>query len=237
MNNTAMYSTLARYYDRMHHFIGYRGQVDFISGRFAEFNNSGGKDALDVACGTGNHANYLAKLGFLVTGIDKSKDMLAQARLKNESVRFMLGDMRDFNLDKEFDLITCMFNSIMYCMNGKELLGTLRNFREHLKRGGILYFEAFDKIAGIENMDASYELNEGGLKISSLYRTRYDKERDILIYDNTFVINGKEYRDYHEAGAFSHQDYLDALKEAGFEILLAERVSNAFSHTYIARKN
>src|SRR5690349_3966883 len=38
--------------------------------------------ALDAACGTGRHAEYLASLGHAVTGVDASPGMLAVARAK-----------------------------------------------------------------------------------------------------------------------------------------------------------
>jgi SAM-dependent methyltransferase len=36
--------------------------------------------ALDAACGTGRHAEYLTGVGHRVTGVDSSPDMLARAR-------------------------------------------------------------------------------------------------------------------------------------------------------------
>ncbi|MEM9354483.1 MAG: class I SAM-dependent methyltransferase [Planctomycetota bacterium] len=67
-----------------------------------------GLNALDIGCGTGRHALWLASRGARVTGVDFTEAMLAEARRKPhaQSVRFMLHDV-DEGLpldDGSFDL-------------------------------------------------------------------------------------------------------------------------------------
>lgn len=54
-----------------------------------------GLDVLDLGCGTGRHALWLAAAGARVTGVDFSEGMLAEARAKPgaESVRFLVHDL------------------------------------------------------------------------------------------------------------------------------------------------
>jgi len=231
-----MYSKLAKYYDKMHHFMNYQGQVDFIIKQFKKHNQSGKKNVLDVACGTGNHANLLMKGGFNIVGIDKSNYMLEQARKKNKSIKYVLGDMKDFKLDEKFDLVICMYNSILYNLNKEEIKKTLINFKEHLDNGGILIFDAFEKSAGIEKKDFLYELKEDNIHIISVYLTRYNQKDNHIIFDNYFIINEELVHDYHIAGAFTHHDIVDTLREVGFEIIIAEKFRNAFSYTYVCKK-
>lgn len=49
--------------------------------------------ALDAACGTGRHAEYLASLGHEVIGVDASAEMLAVARAKVPGGDFRQGDL------------------------------------------------------------------------------------------------------------------------------------------------
>ncbi|HZL71260.1 MAG TPA: class I SAM-dependent methyltransferase, partial [Planctomycetota bacterium] len=53
---------------------------------------------LDLTCGTGSQAFWLAERGFEVTGLDISSRMLAiarrKARGKGSAVRFLKGDVR-----------------------------------------------------------------------------------------------------------------------------------------------
>lgn len=63
-----------------------------------------GVSVLDAACGTGRHAAYVASLGCEATGIDQSQEMLAIARSKVPSGRFVVGDVRSMPFaDGEFD--------------------------------------------------------------------------------------------------------------------------------------
>ena len=236
MKKTQMYTNMAKHYDKMHHFVNYQGQVDFIINQFEKHNQSGQKRVLDVACGTGIHANLLVKKGFSVIGVDKSKDMLKQAEKKDRSIEYILGDMKSFGLDEKFDLVVCMYNSILYNLNKEQLKQTLLNFKSHMEEGGILIFDAIDKSAGIEKKKFLYELKEDDSHIISVYLTRYNKKDNILIFDNYFIINGKLVYDYHKAGAFAHQEIVDAIRGAGLEIIVAEKFRDDFSYTYVCRK-
>lgn len=56
----------------------------------------GGRDALDLACGTGVVSHLMHDLGFKVSGLDWSEAMLAKARAKSRTrgsnIRFVMGD-------------------------------------------------------------------------------------------------------------------------------------------------
>ncbi|MGI9644892.1 MAG: class I SAM-dependent methyltransferase [Ilumatobacteraceae bacterium] len=65
-----------------------------------------GVRALDAACGTGRHAEYLADLGCDTVGVDRSEAMLAAARTKSTSVEYELGDIEALPYeDATFDLV------------------------------------------------------------------------------------------------------------------------------------
>jgi SAM-dependent methyltransferase len=49
--------------------------------------------ALDAACGTGRHTQYLASLGHRVVAVDSSPDMLAVARMRVPDAEFLDGDL------------------------------------------------------------------------------------------------------------------------------------------------
>jgi malonyl-CoA O-methyltransferase len=56
-----------------------------------------GLAALDLGCGTGRHALWLAKAGAAVTAVDFSEGMLAEARRKPgaEAIRFLVHDLHE----------------------------------------------------------------------------------------------------------------------------------------------
>jgi SAM-dependent methyltransferase len=64
--------------------------------------------ALDAACGTGRHAEYLAGRGHRVTGVDSSPEMLARACDRVPVAGFMLGDLHRLPVsDGAMDLVVC----------------------------------------------------------------------------------------------------------------------------------
>jgi ubiquinone/menaquinone biosynthesis C-methylase UbiE len=64
--------------------------------------------ALDAACGTGRHSEYLASLGHSVIGVDGSPEMLARARAKVPEGEFHEADLHDLPLaDDCVDLVVC----------------------------------------------------------------------------------------------------------------------------------
>lgn len=70
-----------------------------------------GNRALDFGCGTGRSTRFLRKLGFAVTGVDVSEDMLRIARATDPSGDYRIVPGDDFSkLDAgAFDLVLCAF--------------------------------------------------------------------------------------------------------------------------------
>ena len=103
--------------------------------------NSGGKDILDVCCGTGDIAIALAKENpaFDVTGIDFSPAMLAQAREKGAGItnlHWVQGDVMDLPFkDESFDVVCISFG----LRNTPDYRRVLREMRRILRPGGKVY--------------------------------------------------------------------------------------------------
>jgi ubiquinone/menaquinone biosynthesis C-methylase UbiE len=58
------------------------------------------RSALEIGCGTGHFAAFLAGQGFRVTGLDRSPAMLAEAAQRLPSVSFVLGDAHQLPLQE-----------------------------------------------------------------------------------------------------------------------------------------
>lgn len=64
--------------------------------------------AVDAACGTGRHTEYMSKLGHIVHGFDTSPEMLAVARTKVPEATLTEADIRSLPLTKStVDLVVC----------------------------------------------------------------------------------------------------------------------------------
>jgi ubiquinone/menaquinone biosynthesis C-methylase UbiE len=91
--------------------------------------------ALDAACGTGRHAQYLASLGHTVIGVDSSPGMLALARDKVPAGAFHEADLHALPLgDGSVDLVVCA----IALSSLPDLGGPFRELTRVLRPGGHL---------------------------------------------------------------------------------------------------
>lgn len=102
---------------------------------------------LDVACGTGGLTLALARLGYRVTGLDLSPEMLALAREKAAAqgldIPFVCQDMRDVRTEL-FDAVTCFYGGLNFLDSPQALRESLTSIYQALKPGGRFLFEQFD---------------------------------------------------------------------------------------------
>ncbi|WP_420645492.1 class I SAM-dependent methyltransferase [Candidatus Leptofilum sp.] len=96
---------------------------------------------LDVGCGQGRDALFLAKQGYQVTGIDNSKlgisQMLATAEGHGLSLNGIVADFYDYTFNQSFDVI--VLDSILHFQKkdfAKEM-GLLTTLSGHLNPGGL----------------------------------------------------------------------------------------------------
>ncbi len=222
MTDNLFYTKLAEYYDKIYHYIDYKKQAKFILEIIRKFKTSNGNKLLDVACGTGTHIQLLKK-HLEVIGLDKNKEMLEIARKKNPSIKFVQGDMQSFNLGK-FDVILCYFNSILYNTTNEELFKTLTEFWNHLDKGGLLIFNAVDKIVGIDSTKGEYFYKTKNLNILFAPQWIYKNKKLHIDIDFTIEKNRviEHLNDHHLMGAFSLSEIKPMLKKIGFKVNVFE---------------
>jgi SAM-dependent methyltransferase len=64
-----------------------------------------GERILDLGCGTGHLAAKIAEAGARVVGVDRSPEMIGQAREKYPALRFEVMDARELSFDDSFDAV------------------------------------------------------------------------------------------------------------------------------------
>jgi SAM-dependent methyltransferase len=95
---------------------------------------------LDVACGTGRHLEHLAS-SFETAGVDADEGMLQVARTRLPDIPLSLGDMRDLDLGRRFDVVTCLFSAIGFAHDLDTLGRATASLARHVADGGILLLE------------------------------------------------------------------------------------------------
>lgn len=223
-----MYEKFAQYYDSLYKWKDYEAESRKIRALIKKHNTSRGKEMLDVACGTGNHVQYLKK-SFNITGIDIDSDMLRIARKKFKDITFICDDMRTFRINKQYDVIVCLFGAIAHLKTYRNLEKTIYNFSNHLKTGGVVIIEPFvSPELYIDNLMDAYTVNEPELKLTRMNTSK--RKGNIATYDFHFLIGEKGkiryFVDRMQLGMYESRKVLNIMNKAGLkaEFLKKRRV-------------
>ena len=102
-----------------------------------------GNKVLDVGAGTGKIAIPLAKEGYEVTALDLSKRMLAKLKEKAGDIKigYKVSDIVNFNIDKRFDVVVMLGNSVNETKNDEKVYKIFKKVRSLLNPGGIFVFD------------------------------------------------------------------------------------------------
>jgi SAM-dependent methyltransferase len=97
-----------------------------------------GQRVIDLACGTGLHAEYLAGHGAAVTAVDLSPDMIAYAeeRRGHPNIQFRTGDMCQV-AGGPWDVALCLGNSLSLLPSWEAVGAVLRRVHDVLSSGGL----------------------------------------------------------------------------------------------------
>jgi SAM-dependent methyltransferase len=178
----------------------------------------GADSLLDVACGTGTHLETFARLLAHVEGLEITAPMRAAAERRLPDVTVHAGDMRDFDLGRTFDAVTCMFNSIGYLASIEEMRAAIGAMARHLVRGGILIIEPWwfpeRFLEGYLAADAGHVDGRAVARVS--HSTRDGR---LTRLEARYLVGGpdgiREFSQISELMLFTKQEYLDAFVDAG----------------------
>jgi len=116
-----------------------------------------GKVALDLCCGPGRFAIPLARRGYRVTGVDRTRFLLDKARARGRraglEVEWVLADMRDFVRPDTYHVAFNMFTSFGYFDAKDEDVAVLGNIYRSLRPGGALLMD----LTGKENLGRIFQ--------------------------------------------------------------------------------
>lgn len=141
-SNLEPYEAITPIYDKLMSHVEYHRWADFIA-CLIKRETDNPKHILELACGTGTLANHLIRLGFRVSGFDRSEAMVTEAKRKYKSnnLRFETGDFLDFPLERQYDAAICLYDSVNYLIKLEDLIRFLERIREALKPGGVFIFD------------------------------------------------------------------------------------------------
>lgn len=115
-------------------------------------------EVLDAPCGHGRIANRLARMGYRVTGLDKSRAFLERARREaaewGVQVDYVEGDIRRLPWTERFDAVINWFTSFGYFDDEENRL-VLREAHRALRPGGRLVLEMIARDRVVQQVAAN----------------------------------------------------------------------------------
>ena len=218
-----MFSKSAKFYNALYGSMGkdYVTETQKVHQIIQEHKRSSGDALLEVACGTGIHASILRE-NYQVKGLDLDAEMLAVAQQDHPEIPFHQADMVDFELGKEFDVITCLFSSIGYVKTKKRLNKAIQTMTKHLLPGGVLIVEPwFSPDQWQLGRVFALFVDQPDLKISRMSLGGIKGRLSILNFH--YMVGTPQrietFTERHELGLFTHEEYLEAFHKAGLEVI------------------
>ena len=215
---------LPELYDALYSFKQYTAEADAIDAIVQE-RRPGARSLLDVACGTGKHLEQL-RSRYTVEGVDLDDGLLTVARRRLPAVPLHAGDMRDFDLGRSFDAVTCLFSAIGHLATSTELDAAIATMARHLAPGGVLVVEPWlTPEEWIPGRPALLTVDEPDLKIARISMT--GKRGTTSLLDFHYLVatpHGLESVAEHlELALFTHEETMAAFERAELDVSYDEQ--------------
>ena len=141
-----VFDTYAKYYDLFYKDKDYTAESKYISSIIKDYNPKT-KQILEFGSGTGLHGRILTALGYQVSGIEKSQQMIdlgnKKAELNEATTNFscVLGDCKNTFIGNDFDTVISLFHVLSYQTSNESITSMLNNAHKQLHKGGIFIFD------------------------------------------------------------------------------------------------
>lgn len=147
---SGVFDAYASYYDLFYRDKDYASEAAYVAERIRHFAPLA-QSVLELGCGTGAHAEHLARDGFRITGLDISESMLAQAQERKAKLPadlaarldFSRCDIRDARLGVEYDAAISLFHVMSYQTTTADLRAVFATAAAHLPSGGLFLFDGW----------------------------------------------------------------------------------------------
>ena len=200
--NVNNYTVLARYYDELLQdeeslslWLKYIEEVPF-------------KSVLELASGSGVMAGILKSKGYDVTASDISVDM-KEASKNNFDGEYLILNMTDYHLDKKFDLILCICDSINYLFLD-ELDSFFKCAYEHLNTNGRLIFD-MHSTKRLQEFSEQY-IEEGYIDDMPYQWSISSDDIDKCLYEHfTFYTKDGMIQEHHAQNVFEINEVKDIM--------------------------
>lgn len=225
------YTASAAIYDHMMREVDYPGWAKYlvllmkVAGKETRRSKIRGEKLCELACGTAKISIILSRLGYNVTGVDSSGEMLAVAtqklaRRRRNEVHLVHHDMVTYSSPLSYSRAICVYDSLNYIPTEEGVGEFFSNVYASMNPGGVFVFDASMESNSLN--DADLFVQQG--KYKGIYYHRKSQYDPVSRTHATYVRVKKDGRVFEEV----HREHVYEIKlirklflEAGFEEKLA----------------
>ncbi|MCE7742663.1 MAG: class I SAM-dependent methyltransferase [Candidatus Heimdallarchaeota archaeon] len=192
------------------------------------------KKILELGCGSGNMAKLFIKNKYDYIGLDCSKEMIALSKEFVPKGKFLLGDMRNLELEETFDAVLVTGRTFTHMTTNHDVMFALNSIHEVLNHEGWLIFD---------NFDASIIFTD--FRETSQNKTMFENRKYLRLSETSFDFNHgwtwkwkshyevieeekkEEFEDEITLRAFTEDELRLFLSINGFKVCNMEKSANA----------
>lgn len=221
------FAAYAEWYDAFNEGKDYAAEARYVFGKAQRWCPAPER-WLDIGCGTGTHLACLAGLGVSVEGVDRSPEMIAEARLRHPGIPFQIAHAQDFDLPRDRDVVSMLFHVLSYQTTDSAVERALHNAATHLSSQGVLIVD-FWHTGGVLRDPPRVRTRQALLGDRTLYRIAHPTEnRAAHLIDIRYEFRWDEpegplaHEERHSMRHFTVEGLEQLLRDAGLEPLTHE---------------
>ncbi len=215
-----MFDKTADLYDAFYDSKDYASEADAIR-RLVTSRIPAARTLLDVACGTGRHLEHL-RASFVVEVVDVDAGLLHVAAARLAGIPLHHADMRDFDLGRRFDVVTCLFSSIGYMATPDELSRAVASMARHLTPDGVLIVEPWLSPDRFDphHLAPMLVVEADGLRAVRTNSSRVEDGRSVMDFHYLVARPGsvEHIVETHTLALFSDVEYREAFEHSGLSV-------------------
>lgn len=188
---------------------------------------------LDLGCGTGRHAAELARRGAVVVGVDRSREMVARARLRGVDAR--VGDVTGVRLGRTFDAVIAMFHVAAYVVGDDEFDAFLATARAHLETGGLFWLDTWNAEAVRATPPSPREKTVTHAGVQVHRRATPVVRGEVVEVRYEYEAEGERFVESHLVRPRDAASVRRALERAGFDVLAVHQSATDYDLGLLAR--
>ena len=224
------FQTYSQYYDLLYKDKNYGVESAYVLSKIKTYSPQA-KTILELGSGSASHASYFCSDKYIVSGIERSQEMINQAVSKKiKGFTPILGDIVTTKINQKFDVVISLFHVISYLTDNDSLLQCFQNTYNHLEENGIFLFDIWYTPAVYHQKPETRikRLENPNIQITRIAQPELDYNRNVVTVNFEVFIKDKKTNELqvlnenHPMRHFSIPEIELVAKLSNFEIIKVE---------------